>query len=128
MECAADAHPSGEVGTVRCGGAVDVVGRWGGAGRPLIRSTTERGEKKKEEERKEEERLMWEIKDTRRCGGLKKEEENIKDSGNRLVKEAGHVGGDTGGEKQEGGVRRGDWKEKVGGCERKIQLDNVTVV
>lgn len=26
VECAADAHPSGEVGTVRRGGAVDVVG------------------------------------------------------------------------------------------------------
>lgn len=44
-----------------------------------------------------------------------------------MVKEAGRVGGDTGGEKQEGGVRRGDWKDKVGGWERKIQLDNVTV-
>lgn len=42
VECAADAHPSGEVGTVRCGGAVDVVGRWGGAGRPLSWSTKER--------------------------------------------------------------------------------------
>lgn len=41
VECAADAHPSGEVGTVRCGGAVDVVGRWGGAGRPLSWSTKE---------------------------------------------------------------------------------------
>lgn len=42
VECAADAHPSGEVGTVRRGGAVDVVGRWGGAGRPLSRSARER--------------------------------------------------------------------------------------
>lgn len=63
---------------------------------------------------------MWRFKKRRR--------KKIKESGNRLVKEAGRVGGDTGGEKQEGGIRRGDWKEKVGGRERKIQLDNVTVV
>lgn len=42
VECAADAHPSGEVGTVRRGGAVDVVGRWGGARCPLSRGTGER--------------------------------------------------------------------------------------
>ncbi len=35
MECAADAHPSGEVGTVCHGSAADVVGRWGGTWRPL---------------------------------------------------------------------------------------------
>lgn len=53
VECAADAHPSGEVGTVRPSGAVDVVGRWGGTGRPLIRSTRERrGEKKRGKRRK----------------------------------------------------------------------------
>lgn len=44
-----------------------------------------------------------------------------------MAKEAGRVGGGAGGETQEGGVRRGDWKEKVGGRERRIQLDNVTV-
>lgn len=53
VECAADAHPSGEVGTVRCGGAVDVVGRWGGAGRPLSWSTKERvGGRQKEGKRR----------------------------------------------------------------------------
>lgn len=45
VECAADAHPSGEVGTVRCGGAVDVMGRWGGAGCPLSWGTGKRGKK-----------------------------------------------------------------------------------
>lgn len=65
VECAADAHPSGEVGTVRCGGAVDVVGRWGGAGRPLSWSTKEgvRGEGGREttkRRKKEEERLIVE--------------------------------------------------------------------
>lgn len=35
VECAADAHSSGEVGTVGHGGAADVVGRRGGTGCPL---------------------------------------------------------------------------------------------
>lgn len=35
VERAADAHPPGEVGAVRHRGAADVVGRRGGAGRPL---------------------------------------------------------------------------------------------
>lgn len=47
VECAADAHPSGEVGTVRRGSAADVVGRWGSAGRPLSWATAERKDKAK---------------------------------------------------------------------------------
>lgn len=43
VECAADAHPSGEVGTVGDGGAADVVGRRGGSGRPLGRGAAGRG-------------------------------------------------------------------------------------
>lgn len=54
VECAADAHPSVEVGTFRRGGAIDVVGRWGGAGRPLGRPAGERAgiKKKKKKEKK----------------------------------------------------------------------------
>lgn len=42
VECAADAHPSGEVGTVGHGGTADVVGRRGGTGRPLGGGTARR--------------------------------------------------------------------------------------
>ena len=49
VERAADAHPSGEVGPVRHGrAAADVVGGWGGAGRPLRRSAAG-GEREGEE-------------------------------------------------------------------------------